>query len=125
MAVPTSFCPRHRYYWLKLSLLTAGLLVGLVFLPFAGMCFLIMEGDKLGWGFSVHEAFILSWLALVLAGMVLVGIIQHRTIRVTEITDDTITFTGVCRDYVEAVRKHREGKSLKGHRTNAMKSSWK
>jgi hypothetical protein len=113
LAVPTSFCPRHRYYWLKSSLLTAGLLVGSVFLPLAGCIVLMMQGDKLGWDYSVLEAFILSWFALVVAGIVLAAIIRHRTIRATKITEDTITLTGVCRDYVEAVRKHRAKKRIR------------
>jgi magnesium-transporting ATPase (P-type) len=103
MTVPVPLCDKHKGHWTKRMLITLlGLLVILAFVGIA-IAASTSEGDLadmagLFWGLVVVA--LLAWLILIV-------VLQQTAIRPTEITDRSITLTGVGRGYIEALREER------------------
>jgi hypothetical protein len=107
MTVDMPFCPDHRSYFTKRLLLKLFSFFGIVFLC-AGMCIgaaMIFPGQDATVGFAV-----LFGILMLLVWAIGLIVYDNYTIKPSEITDRTITFTNIHRKFKAAV----EGKPRKG-----------
>jgi hypothetical protein len=106
-AVWTCFCERHGSYWAKRRLLVVCSLAGMVFLPFGGLTFL--STIELGGADLLMQLWIAS-VGLLIGWIILTVSVYRHTIRATEVTVSSITLTGVCEEYFQAVEDYRSTK---------------
>jgi hypothetical protein len=106
MRVRAPLCEAHIYHWTWRSLFTLG---GLAILVVFSIAAIVLETNLERQARFQH----LSGLACVsvvvcgLAWLVAAAIIQSTAVRPSEITDRTITLTGVSREFAEALRQRR------------------
>jgi hypothetical protein len=104
MTVGVPLCDKHKYHWgVRLAIILLGLLavilIGVGALVLGGM---ISDSDKdtgatiMGLGMAGAGVLFLVWLITVV-------VVQSTAIRPTEITDTSITLTGLSDAFVEAV----------------------
>jgi hypothetical protein len=95
-------CNTHEYYWVRqkaVTIVSFGVL-------FAGLCYFIQALDN-----ANHLGLPVGWLQLWIAGptwLAIALLMRTKAIRPIEITEDTITLTGVSAQFVDAVRAERK-----------------
>jgi hypothetical protein len=103
MSVRIPLCPEHKGHWTKRVLIN--LLCFLGILGFLGLAIAASSSD------DVSSAIATACWIVVLVGfvawLILAIVLQYTAIRPTEITDRSITLTGVSPGYVEALREER------------------
>lgn len=105
IAIAAPLCNRHVSYWKRRFLITrigmlAVVLLGIVLV--AGLLTynaLAHHRDS-----PLHIPFLIGWLVLFLAWPVVIIVMDARTIRPLEITDRSITLTGVAPEFAAAAR---------------------
>jgi hypothetical protein len=100
MRVEAPMCARHRWHWAGRILAVLVSLLGIIFLT--ALLVVLAPPDEAGAFFSLG---LISGTLLLLTG----GLILHFTsIRPVEITDRSITLTGVSEEFVEALEEDRD-----------------
>ncbi len=103
MTVRVPLCEEHKGHWTKRTIITLlGFLGVLIFLSLAIAA--SVSDDVL------PEVAYVCWsltVVLLVAWLILVVVLQQSAIRPTEITDRSITLTGVSAGYIEALREDR------------------
>jgi hypothetical protein len=111
MRVAVPFCGRHRGYWRKLNVLGFGGVAAAALFVFA-VSYLTFHRDQNGSDFT-------SWLcvtgfSLVIVWLVGFAVMWSNSIRATDISDHSITLTGVSSGFVQAVyAQHGAGMAAK------------
>jgi hypothetical protein len=103
MSVRVPLCEKHKGHWTMRMLIT--LLGFLGVLAFVGIAIFatVSEGD-------LAELTTLFWVVagfLLLGWLITIAVLQSTAIKATEITDRSITLTGVSQGYIEALREDR------------------
>jgi hypothetical protein len=102
VTMPVPLCEKHKWHW---GWRTAFVLVGLVaFVLLAfGAAALAGENEELApFVFLPLGVLFLGWL-------IAAAVLSSRTIRPTEITDKSVTLTGVSEEFVAALNESRRG----------------
>jgi hypothetical protein len=100
MSVKVPLCKEHKGHW---TMRTLCILLGFLgLLVFVGLAIALSseDSDLAGLVWMVTGVLLLAWLIMVI-------IFQYTAIRPTEITDRSITLTGVNEGYIEALREDR------------------
>jgi NhaP-type Na+/H+ or K+/H+ antiporter len=103
MTVPIPLCDKHKGHWTKRTLITLLGLLGVLGLVGLAIAASTSEGDLADmagafWGIVLVS--LLVWLIVII-------VLQYTAIRPSEITDKSITLTGVSSDYADAIREER------------------
>jgi hypothetical protein len=110
MTVRLPFCARHRNYWRNRAIFVYGGLLALVLLGVVSFAFFAAQEPR-----GADNTFGLVCVGtggLFIVWLFAVAIVQVISIRPAEITDKSITLTGLSRDFVDAVREDRRGGKL-------------
>jgi hypothetical protein len=100
MNVKVPLCQEHKGHW---TMRTLSILLGFLgILVFVGLAIFLSSEES-----DLATPVWLLVVALLLAWLVLVIVFQYTAIRPTEITDRSITLTGVSEGYIEALREER------------------
>jgi hypothetical protein len=106
---PVPLCEAHKGHWKSRAWATWGSAAGLALLG-VGLIATLIALDQPGRRNPNPELFgyaCFGWVVLALAWLIVVAVLQQTAIRPTEITDNSITLTGVHKDFAEAVRQDR------------------
>jgi hypothetical protein len=108
MTVALPLCERHRDYWRNRKLYIWGGFLAVVLFGTVAITLGAVMDDK-GITDSAILVTILSTVGLFLAWLISAAIVQSASIRTSEINDRAITITGLCKEFVDAVREDRRG----------------
>jgi tetrahydromethanopterin S-methyltransferase subunit C len=102
MKMKAPLCDQHKNHWRWRALVTVGGLIALLGLGAAIMPFMdqLNRDDTLGF-------VCLGWVGVLLVWLVVVAVVQLTAVRPTEITDHSMTLTGVADGFVEAMAAER------------------
>jgi hypothetical protein len=104
MTVYAPVCANHKNHWLVRSLIIYGGLVGIILLALGAVFVLAMADQGGGRGQPVLTGIVCGGSVLLLiVWLVVVAIAQSTAIRPKEITDKTITLTGVSEEFVNTL----------------------
>jgi hypothetical protein len=104
--VPVPLCDRHAKHWRWRTILTYGALLGLCLVGVSSMVFADRE-----WGPTANMVAGLVCIGAVCAlfpWLIMVLILQATSIRAVEITDDSITLTGLSQEFADVVHQQQE-----------------
>jgi hypothetical protein len=108
MYVSIPLCESHKNHWLVRTLLILGSLALVVVLIVCAVIVVSVISDQMGRKGDDAVGFVcLGGAVLFVLWLVLIGIMQSTAIRPTEITDDTITLSGVSERFINAVGAER------------------
>lgn len=108
MTVQAPLCDKHRNHWLGRALIIWLSLAGLLALGFGGFMLAAALEDERGGQSELFPFVCIGSLVAGLVWLIVLAVLQTTAIRPTEITDRSITLTGVSPLFVEAVDKERE-----------------
>jgi hypothetical protein len=99
--VGVPMCESHRNHWFWRNLILVLLVVAFV-VTFVGGGFLAGELDE-------PVAFFVTFVSAIFSVILAVILVQRTAIRAREITQQSITLTGVCDEFVTAISEDRRG----------------
>ena len=106
MTVEAPFCHEHRGHWFRRALLVTGTLMVVLVLGIGSIVY--MTSQPVGQRDEITTYFCVAAGVLLFAWLVLSMIVSLTAIRVTEITDRTITLAGVDAQFIAALEEDRE-----------------
>jgi hypothetical protein len=107
MRIAVPLCAAHRSHWLWNDLLVPCGLAVVIFFPCAGGFFLdAVVGSRAGNSIGLFVVF--SFLLGLIAWIILAVVVGARTIKPQEITDRSITLTGVDEAFVTALHRQHD-----------------
>lgn len=126
MSVRAPFCDKHQNHWRwRAWFIWLGLVLVCV-LGIGGLVlFNVLNERARGRGSDLGGFVCLAVGAIGLIWLIAAAIVQNSAIRPTEITDDGITLTHVCQEFVQAVWQQRDPRArAAGTRHQPGASSW-
>jgi hypothetical protein len=108
MSVAAPMCSRHTGHWFWRTLIIILSLPALL-IAIIGAVIVMSEADRAAGPGSNVAALICPLVAILFLGwLVLILVLQYTSIRPTEITDNSITLTGLSEEFVRAVEEERD-----------------
>lgn len=104
--VPVPLCHAHRNHWAWRNAVMLLSFLGLGGLAIAAVVLVNMAAGPNG--FDQYSGFICGGSVVgLIVWLVVVAVLQQTAIRPTEITDDSVTLTGVAKEFVRAYEENR------------------
>jgi hypothetical protein len=111
MRASLPFCARHKSHWLMRTLVALLGLLGILGFGALGVAVGVMLGLDAGpdsGGSAIVGVVVMLCLFLLVAWLVVLLVLHFTSIRSTEVTDDTLTLTGLHEGFVRAVYEQDE-----------------
>jgi len=106
MTVDAPFCHEHRGHWARRNLLVSGTLMMVLALGIGSIVY--MSSQPVGQRDEITAFFCVAAAVLLFAWLVLSMYVSLTAIRVTEITDRTMTLAGVNEQFIAALEEDRD-----------------